>query len=98
MLSDKYKTYFCNLFNIIQFVSIQNMMSSLVRHSTSQNIHAIRNGERCNVRLCGISYSNTNQGDWLRRNKCSAQTSSHDTFLSRFSLFCGMTMRVFCGQ
>ena len=27
-------------------------------HSASQNIHAIRNGERCNVRLCGISYEN----------------------------------------
>ncbi len=89
MLSDI--TYFCKSFNIKQFVLIQNVMISLVRHSTSQNIHAIRNVERCNVRLCGISYSNTNQGD-------SAQTSSHDTFLSRFSLFCGMTIREFCGQ
>ncbi len=96
MLSDM--THFCKLFNIKQFVLIQNVMISFVRHSTSQNIHAIRNVERCNVRLCGISYSNTNQGDWLRRNKCSAQTSSHDTFLSRFSLFCGMTIREFCGQ
>ena len=25
-------------------------------HSTSLNIHAIRNGKRCNVRLCGISH------------------------------------------
>ncbi len=62
MLSDI--TYFCKSFNIKQFVLIQNVMISLVRHSTSQNIHAIRNVERCNVRLCGISYSNTNQGDY----------------------------------
>ena len=52
MLSDI--TYFCKSFNIKQFVLIQNVMISLVRHSTSQNIHAIRNVERCNVRLCGI--------------------------------------------
>ena len=34
-------------------------MIYFLRHSASQNRHAIRNGERCDVRLCGIS-PNTN--------------------------------------
>ena len=47
-----YSTDFFAVFIMI----ILSLSYKKARHSTSQNIHAIRNGERCNVRLCGISF------------------------------------------
>ena len=61
------------------------------RHFGRYNEPAIRNGE-----LSELTYPKSPINNYTVYKGDSAQASSRDTFLSRFTLLCGMTATIYC--